>query len=271
MPNCQRVYVGNIPSDARDRDLEKFFKGYGRINDVVVKNGYGFVEFADYKDADDAVADLDGKDMDGGRVRVELAREDPKARGGRRGSRDRPSFGRDGGRRGNPPGPRTNYRLIVENISSRTSWQDLKDYFRTAGEITYTNVNSPRSGEGIVEFASRRGLEYAIKYRDELELDGKRLRVREESSSGSGTGRGGFGRGGRSRSRSRSGSRSRSRSESRSRSRSRGRGRKDRGRDRSRSRSGSDSRSRSRSRSRSKDRDDEKNGERSKSRSRYDL
>ena len=83
MPNSQRVYVGNIPSDARDRDLEKFFKGYGRINDVVVKNGYGFVEFSDYRDADDAVADLDGKDMDGGRVRVELAREDPK-RGGKR-------------------------------------------------------------------------------------------------------------------------------------------------------------------------------------------
>ena len=25
--------------------------------------------------------------------------------------------------RGNPPGPRTNYRLVVENLSSRTSWQ----------------------------------------------------------------------------------------------------------------------------------------------------
>merc|ERR1711997_678528 len=87
MPNSQRVYIGNIPSDARDRDLEKFFKGYGRLNDVVVKNGYGFVEFSDYRDADDAVSDLDGKDMDGGRVRVELAREDPK-RVGRRGSRD---------------------------------------------------------------------------------------------------------------------------------------------------------------------------------------
>ena len=180
MPNSQRVYVGNIPSDTRDRDLEKFFKGYGRINDVVVKNGYGFVEFSDYKDADDAVADLDGKDLDGGRVRVQLARADPKARGGRRDSRDRGRFGREGGRGGNPPGPRTKYRLIVENMSSRTSWQDLKDYFRTAGEITYTNVNQPRSGEGVVEFASQKGLDYAIKYRDELELDGKRLRVREE-------------------------------------------------------------------------------------------
>merc|ERR1712223_2346142 len=195
MPNHQRVYIGGIPTDARDRDLEKFFKGYGRINEVVIKNGYGFVEFDDYRDADDAVSDLDGKDMQGGRVRVELARDPRDSRRDRGGG----GFGRGGrdGRRGNPPGPKTNYRLVVENISSRTSWQDLKDYFRTAGEITYTNAHSPRSGEGIVEFATKRGLEYALKYQDELELDGRRLKVYEET---------------RGRSKSRSNSRDRSKS-----------------------------------------------------------
>ena len=84
--------------------------------------------FCHHRDADDAVQDKDGKDMDGGRVRVELAR-DPRDRRDRDRSRDRGrGFGgrdRDGGRgrRGNPPGPKTNYRLVVENISSRTSWQ----------------------------------------------------------------------------------------------------------------------------------------------------
>jgi len=66
--------------------------------------------------------------MQGGRVRVELAR-DPRDRGGRGGGG---RFGGGGGGRGrhddrrprgNPPGPRTNYRLVVENLSSRTSWQ----------------------------------------------------------------------------------------------------------------------------------------------------
>jgi arginine/serine-rich splicing factor 4/5/6 len=47
MPSGQRVYIGNIPANARERDLEKFFKGYGSLNEVVVKNGYGFVEFKD--------------------------------------------------------------------------------------------------------------------------------------------------------------------------------------------------------------------------------
>ena len=49
MPSGQRVYIGNIPSNARERDLEKFFKGYGRLREVIVKNGYGFVEFDDYR------------------------------------------------------------------------------------------------------------------------------------------------------------------------------------------------------------------------------
>jgi arginine/serine-rich splicing factor 4/5/6 len=49
MPGGQRVYIGNIPSNAGERDVEKFFKGYGRLREVVVKNGYGFVEFESHR------------------------------------------------------------------------------------------------------------------------------------------------------------------------------------------------------------------------------
>jgi len=38
-----RVYVGRLSNYARDRDVEKFFKGFGRIRDIMVKNGYCFV------------------------------------------------------------------------------------------------------------------------------------------------------------------------------------------------------------------------------------
>lgn len=38
-----RVYVGGLPYGARERDLERFFKGYGRTKDILIKNGYGFV------------------------------------------------------------------------------------------------------------------------------------------------------------------------------------------------------------------------------------
>ena len=38
-----RVYVGGLPYGTKERDLQKFFKGYGRFRDVLIKNGYGFV------------------------------------------------------------------------------------------------------------------------------------------------------------------------------------------------------------------------------------
>ena len=75
----------------------------------------------DDRDADDACHDLDGKDLLGARVRVEMARE--RGRGGDRFG-DRGFGGRSPPRRGgNPPGKKTPYRIIVENLSSRTSWQ----------------------------------------------------------------------------------------------------------------------------------------------------
>ena len=56
-----RVYIGNMPSGVREKDMERFFKSYGRPSDVLIKQGFGFVEFEDYRDADDAVYELNGK------------------------------------------------------------------------------------------------------------------------------------------------------------------------------------------------------------------
>jgi len=38
-----RVYVGRLSNYARDRDVERFFKNFGRIKEIQVKNGYCFV------------------------------------------------------------------------------------------------------------------------------------------------------------------------------------------------------------------------------------
>merc|ERR1712062_473635 len=85
-----------------------------------------------------------------------------------------------GRRKGNPPGKRTGFKLIVENLSSRTSWQDLKDYMRQAGEIMYTNTHNIRSGEGLVEFGSRSDMEWALDKLDNTELDGRKIRLIED-------------------------------------------------------------------------------------------
>jgi len=131
-----RVHVGRIPHRATERDVERFFKGYGRIKEVILINGYSFVEFENYRDADDAVNDLNGRDMMGERVTCEMARGTPRGRdryGWRppprssRSSRDDRDRDRDRGDRDRDREKRSDYRLVVENLSSRVSSRDLKD------------------------------------------------------------------------------------------------------------------------------------------------
>uniref|UniRef100_A0A2A4JUR4 RRM domain-containing protein n=1 Tax=Heliothis virescens TaxID=7102 RepID=A0A2A4JUR4_HELVI len=244
-----RVYVGGLPFGVRDRDLEKFFKGFGRIRDILIKNGYGFVEFEDYRDADDAVYELNGKELLGERLWEVVCTVGVRGWGRAVLTVDRGCAAGDYSYRYGPP-TRTEYRLVVENLSSRISWQDLKDYMRQAGEVTYADAHKQHRNEGVVEFATHSDMRAAIEKLDGTELNGRRIRLIEAR------------RGSRRRTRS-SSSRSRSRSRDRRRSRSRSRSRRS-SRSRSRSKSRPKSKSpvaKSRSRSRSKDRS------RSKSRS----
>ncbi|XP_045503900.1 serine-arginine protein 55 isoform X9 [Colias croceus] len=269
-----RVYVGGLPFGVRERDLEKFFKGFGRIRDILIKNGYGFVEFEDYRDADDAVYELNGKELLGERVVVEPARGIDRSADRYR--RDR-HYERDRGRsryddynyRYGPP-TRTEYRLIVENLSSRISWQDLKDYMRQAGEVTYADAHKQHRNEGVVEFATHSDMRAAIEKLDGTELNGRRIRLVEDRRSSRRRSRSSSSRS-RSRSRPRRGSRSRSRSRrsSRSRSRSKSRPKSKSPAPKSRSRSRSKERSRSRSKeAASPKREEVREREASKSRSR---
>uniref|UniRef100_A0A672SCN0 Serine/arginine-rich splicing factor 5-like n=1 Tax=Sinocyclocheilus grahami TaxID=75366 RepID=A0A672SCN0_SINGR len=129
MSGC-RIFIGRLNPSAREKDVERFFKGYGRIRDIDLKRGFGFVEFDDPRDAEDAVYELDGKELCNERYdqclfvycfsQYILFQNRGGGGGGRfpgrynRGSQDS---------RRNPPPMRTENRLIVENLSSRVSWQ----------------------------------------------------------------------------------------------------------------------------------------------------
>jgi len=216
--SSSRVYIGHLSSKASERDVEHFFRGYGKIRDVVLKNGFGFVEFDDSRDADDAVYELNGKELLGDRVIVEISRRGPRGSGGGgyggdrggRGGGGGGGFGATAGRRYGPP-VQTRYRLLVENLSTRCSWQDLKDLMRNAGEVTYADAHKTERNTAVVCFASHSDLKRALDRYQGKDINGRRIKLVDDTE------------GGRSRSRSpRNRSRSRSpRSRSRSLSRSR--------------------------------------------------
>ena len=50
------------------------------VNSPLLQNGFCFVEFDDYRDADDACYEMNGRDLLGDRVTVEIARGTPHGR-----------------------------------------------------------------------------------------------------------------------------------------------------------------------------------------------
>ncbi|KAL5198279.1 hypothetical protein ABZP36_001791 [Zizania latifolia] len=201
------IYVGNLPGDIREREVEDLFYKYGRIVDIDLKipprpPGYAFVEFEDPRDAEDAIQGRDGYNFDGNRLRVELAH-------GGRGNSSSFNSSAGGGRRGGVS-RHTEYRVLVTGLPSSASWQDLKDHMRNAGDVCYSEVYREAGGTmGVVDYTNYDDMKYAIRKLDDSEFKNAfskaYIRVKEYD-------------GKRSRSYSRSRSRSRGRSYSRSRS-----------------------------------------------------
>nr|F4JHI7.1 RecName: Full=Serine/arginine-rich splicing factor SR34B; Short=At-SR34B; Short=At-SRp34B; Short=AtSR34B; AltName: Full=SER/ARG-rich protein 34B [Arabidopsis thaliana] len=257
--SSRTIYVGNLPGDIREREVEDLFSKYGPVVQIDLKipprpPGYAFVEFEDARDADDAIYGRDGYDFDGHHLRVELAH------GGRRSSHDaRGSYsgrgrggrgGGDGGGRERGPSRRSEYRVVVSGLPSSASWQDLKDHMRKGGEVCFSQVfRDGRGTTGIVDYTSYEDMKYALddtEFRNAFSHEYVRVREYDSRRDSRSPSRG------RSYSKSRSRGRSPSRSRSRSRSRSKSRSPKAKSLRRSPAKSTSRSpRSRSRSKSRS--------------------
>lgn len=102
-----KVYVGNLPYEVSDEDLQDLFAGVGEVLSARVirdretgrSKGFGFVEMATDSLAETAVSQLDGNDFQSRALRVSIARE-REARPGGGGGGHRGGGGRPGGFRG---------------------------------------------------------------------------------------------------------------------------------------------------------------------------
>ncbi|KAL9261537.1 Serine/arginine-rich-splicing factor SR34-like protein [Drosera capensis] len=222
--SSRTLYVGNLPGDIREREVEDLFYKYGNVVHIDLKipprpPGYAFVEFEEARDAEDAIRGRDGYDFDGHRLRVELAHGGRgHSSNDRYGSRGGGGGGGGGGRQGRGGvSRRSEYRVIVTGLPKSASWQDLKDHMRRAGDVCFSQVFNDGTN-GIVDYTSYDDMKNAIRKLDDSEFRNAfgRAYVRVKEYKGSTS---------RSRSfspaRGRSYSRSRSKSPSRRHSRSR--------------------------------------------------
>jgi cold-inducible RNA-binding protein len=110
----KKIYVGNLPFSATQESLSATFSKYGTVDSTKIitdrdtgrSKGFGFVEMASSDEADQAISNLNGADMDGRSLTVNEARPmEPRTGGGGGGF-----GGGRGGDRGGDRGGRGNER-----------------------------------------------------------------------------------------------------------------------------------------------------------------
>ncbi len=98
------IYVGNLPYDAVDEDLQNLFGAHGTVTSARVvidkmtgrSKGFGFVEMPDRNEAQKAIDATNGADLMGRPLRVNESQ--PKPREERRGGGGYGGGGGGGGR-----------------------------------------------------------------------------------------------------------------------------------------------------------------------------
>lgn len=77
-----KLYVGNLPYSYNDDSLKELFASYGEVLSSVIitdratnrSKGFGFVELEDDAQATKAIEEINGKEIDGRNVVVNVAR-----------------------------------------------------------------------------------------------------------------------------------------------------------------------------------------------------
>ena len=103
-----RLYVGNLPFNTTEQDLQSLFEQHGTVVSAAVvtdretgrSRGFGFVEMADRTQGQAAIEALNGQALNGRNVTVNEARpREERSGGGGGGGRGRGGYGGGGGGR----------------------------------------------------------------------------------------------------------------------------------------------------------------------------
>jgi len=82
----KKLYVGNLPYSVGNNDLQRLFEPHGSVvsaqvimdRDTGRSKGFGFVEMGNESEAQAAIADMNGKEVEGRSLTVNEARPKPE-------------------------------------------------------------------------------------------------------------------------------------------------------------------------------------------------
>jgi RNA recognition motif-containing protein len=86
------IYVGNLSRTVTEEALRNAFEQFGEVSSVKIMTdritreprGFGFIEMPNADEAEQAIAQLNGQELDGQRLRVNEARPQEEGAGARR-------------------------------------------------------------------------------------------------------------------------------------------------------------------------------------------
>ncbi|KAI1421466.1 hypothetical protein F5Y12DRAFT_800940 [Xylaria sp. FL1777] len=106
-PEGSRIFIGNLSSErVTKREVFEAFSHYGRLAQISLKQAYGFVQYHTVAEGQAAMDHLQGIELGGKRINLEISRTQKKDGEGNRGSRGK----RDGDRHDGNRGRRDNHR-----------------------------------------------------------------------------------------------------------------------------------------------------------------
>ena len=172
-----RLYVGNLAYSVKWQHLKDFFRQAGNVVYAEVmtegngrSKGCGIVEFETADEAE-AAKNLTDEELNGRAIFVREDREIAKSH----------SSGSGG------------VSVYVGNLSYETSWQDLKDHMRAAGNVDKADIISGGDGRskgcGVVTYQKPQEAARAIRELQDSMLNGRPIFVREDREYGHNSGR----------------------------------------------------------------------------------
>ncbi|KAL3647381.1 hypothetical protein CASFOL_008349 [Castilleja foliolosa] len=124
------IFCGNFEFDARQTELERLFRRYGKVDRVDMKSGFAFVYMEDERDAEDAIRGLDRIEFGrkGRRLRVEWTKQERPSR--------RPELSRRPSSNSRPS--KTLFVINFDPYNTRS--RDLERHFDPFGKIVNVRI-----------------------------------------------------------------------------------------------------------------------------------